>query len=471
MADLKLIKSAEEQLRKFNIEELKEAGLLNCNDEFLPSVHYPSITMYPPADEDSLFRGYKNPPDNLFSVYAHIPFCIRHCVFCHYPVKTDGIAQEKDRYLNTIEKEIGVYMSKLGLEKIRAKSILVGGGTPTHLSAGQLKRFLAFFTDRIDLTRCTQFSYDVDPATLITKEGRERLDILRSYGVDRLTIGIQSLDDKILKNMQRPHTAENAVKSVELAKKCGFKINIEFIFGYPGQTLDIWAETIKKAVSLDVEEIQLYRLKVIPYGDCRGLITKAFKEMPDNFIDLEETLLMKALAQIILSKNGYHENLTRVFSKTAGDFSHYAADQCCNLIDQIGFGLTAFSSLRDRFVLNTQSFKEYYSLINQGRLAANRGLVRNKDDQTRWAIILPLKNRKVYKSHYRKITGVPLGEVFRKKIESLKSFDLLYEDDKTLALTDRGRFLADEVCQQFHHPRYMPFGRNEYAEGKLNPYN
>jgi oxygen-independent coproporphyrinogen-3 oxidase len=271
--------------------------------------------------------------------------------------------------------------------------------------------------------------------------------------------------------MNRPHNAQEALSAIRQAKESGFKVNIEFIFGYPGQTLETWAETMEKAASLGVEEIQNYRLKIIPYGDHNGFILKEARQDSKDLPGIEETLIMKKLAILILSRHGYHENLIRVFSKSEEDFSHYANDQCCNLFDQIGFGLTAFSSLRDRFSLNTQDFKEYYSLISQDKLPLNRGLARNKDDQLRWAIILPLKNRKVYKGYYQRITGVSLNEVFRKKIEKLKKFNLLYEDNKVLAPTERGRFFADEVCQEFFNPYYMPFPKTAYANGKLYPYD
>jgi oxygen-independent coproporphyrinogen-3 oxidase len=451
-----LIEGVEEKVRS-DLKELQETGVIDIGKKFLPCVHYPPITMYPPITEKVLFEGYQNPPDGLFVVYAHIPFCIRYCAFCHYPVKIGDLLREKDYYLNTLEKEMDIYMNRLSVKKIQTRSVLVGGGTPTYLTPDQLNRFLNFFTSRLDLTSCTQFSFDVDPPTLLGLEGMERLKIMRSYGADRLTIGVQSLDDEILKKMNRPHNAEEAIESIQQAKQAGFKINIEFIYGYPGLELENWIETMKKAVTLGVEEIQIYRLKIIPYGDHKGLITNKFSEDSGDFPSIEQTLIMKELAIQILSENGYYENLTRVFSKDRKDFSCYADDQCCGLYDQIGFGLTAFSSLRDRFGLNTDDFEEYYSLINQGKLPLNRGLIRNKDDQLRWALVLPLKNRKVYKRYYQKITGVSLNEIFRDKIEKLKELNLLYEDEEVLMLTQRGRFFADEVCQQFYHPKYLNF--------------
>jgi oxygen-independent coproporphyrinogen-3 oxidase len=121
--------------------------------------------------------------------------------------------------------------------------------------------------------------------------------------------------------------------------------------------------------------------------------------------------------------------------------------------------------------LNTQDFKEYYLLIEKGKLPLNRGLVRRRDDQLRWCLVLPLKNREVYKAVYEKQTGMSLENIFRRKIERLKKFGLLYEDDKVLRLTELGSFFSDEVCEQFHHPDYMPFPKSAYAAGELCPYD
>ncbi|MBU2574051.1 MAG: coproporphyrinogen III oxidase family protein [Elusimicrobia bacterium] len=471
MMDAELKAKAEKMVQELDIPRLKNEGLLAGNDQFFPSVHYPPITMYPPITEEALFQGYQVPPDRFFDMYVHIPFCIKYCAFCHYPVKLGELAEEKDRYLAALEKEMDLYMARLGIKKFKARSVLFGGGTPTYLTPKQLARNLDFFCARTDLSAKPQFSYDVDPITITDADGQARLELMREHGVDRLTIGVQSLDDGLLKAMNRHHDAAEAMRSVRMAKEAGFKVNVEFIFGYPGQTLETWADTLEKAVRLDADEIQLYRLKVVPYGDHTGAITKKFGVKRADFPDLERTMLMKAYAMAFLPKSGYHEHLGRVYSRTAWDFSRYAHDQCFNLFDQVGFGLTAFSSLRDRYGLNTQDFAEYYSMIAGGKLPVNRGLVRSAEDQLRWAVVLPLKNRRVIKAAFRKITGKDLNEVFKNRIAALKSFGLVCEDDKTLALTPKGRFFADEVCHQFHHPDYVPFPRETYHPGQLFPYN
>lgn len=451
---------AAELFRRFT-----EDGLIPLDGGFYPVVHYPGITMYPKTGEAEVFKGYAPPPGGAVSVYVHIPFCARYCNFCHYPVMTGAAEAEKDRYLAAISAETALYKRRLGLERPKTTSVLIGGGTPTCLTPAQLERFLKDLTARLDFSSCTQFSYDVDPGTLLGAEGAKRLKILKDYGVGRLTIGVQSFDDGVLKAMNRAHGAREALESIEAARKAGFKLNIEFIYGYPGDTPETWAGTMRRAAATGVEEIQIYRIKLIPYGDHAGFFSRKAAA-----VDVGTVFRMKAAAAEILGLAGYNENLRRVFSKEPAEFSRYADDQCCGLTDQIGLGLTAFSSLRDRFTLNTRDLKEYYSLIAGGRLPVNRGLVRGPEAQAVWAFVLPLKNRKVHKAYFKRLTGRLPEELFGGRIRDLKEAGLLAEDGRTLELTPAGAFLADEVCHQFYQNEFMPFPPAAYAPGGLNPY-
>ena len=468
MAHQDIIAGARGRLEDF--QRLRGLGLICLDGEFFPSVHYPPITMYPAINEDRLLADYQLPDDGLLDVYVHVPFCIRQCVFCHYPVKLGERPEEKERYLDALERELDTYMARLGLQAIKARSILFGGGTPTYVTPDGLDRMLASFTSRLDTSALTQFNFDVDPPTLLGPRGRERLQIMRAHGVDRLTIGVQSLDDEILRRMNRPHTAQEAAESVALSREAGFLLNTEYIFGFPGQTVVGWLDDVERAVALDADEIQLYRLKEIPYGDHRGAVSRKSQNNQGPLVQVEQALLMKQAAISLLAEHGYHENLRRVFTRDPAIYSHYAHNQCCELFDQIGLGLTGFSSLRDRFGLNTENFDEYYALTGQGRLPLNRGLVRSARDQQRWAVVLPLKNRKVLQARFGELTGKTVQEAFPHKVSRLVQHGLLRADDHAVGLTRLGRFFADEVCHQFHDPRYIPFPRKAYAPGELNPY-
>ena len=373
-------------------------------------------------------------------------------------------------YVDLLIRELDLWRARLRMDRIPMRSILMGGGTPTYLPPRLLERLLSEMAVRLDLASCTQVTVDVDPMTLLGTEGSERLRIMRAAGIDRLTIGLQSLDDATLARMGRHHRAAQGIEAVEASRRAGFGLNIEFIFGYPGDAESSWRGSIERAVQLPVDEIQIYRLKLIPYGDKTSTLAQRTAAAAPELPGERETLSFKELAQGILRAHGFEETLTRVFSRDDRIYSHYAFDQCCGLTDQIGIGLTAFSSLRDRFCLNPHDLAHYVQAVEEGRLPMDRGMVRSPEEQARWAIVLPLKNLGVRKRTFLQRTGFSLDEVFRPRIELLKQHGLLREDERELALTSLGRFYADEVCHQFQSACFQPFPPEAYAAGPLNPY-
>lgn len=461
-------KIADEWLAK--VLRLQELGL-ECDDgDFVPSVHYPPITQYPLNSEEEVFQGYTTPADGRIDLYVHFPFCLRHCTFCHYPGLTGPHTAEKEKYLSYLEREFDLYLRRLGMDKLAPRAILLGGGTPTYMEPKMLDHFLTFLNKRIDLDRVKQYNVDLDPNSLVGPEGEERIKIMKDHGITRLTIGVQSFNDQILKHMNRPHDYRTAIESIENSHKAGFKNNIEFIFGYPGQTMDNWLETIDLACQMPTDEIQLYRLKVQAYGDFQGRIKDVREQDPNSVPDFPTTMRMKFEAIELMRDYGFVENLRRVYTRSKSNISLYAFDQCCNLYDQIGIGLTAFSSLRDRFTLNTQSFKEYYDLIDSGHLGINRGYIRSPEQQLRWSIVLPLKNWFMRKNRFEELNGFSFDRVFRKKVERLISYGLIEDKPDRVILTELGKMVADEVVEQFNSDEFIPFPRNRYSEGPLNPY-
>jgi len=469
MNDQELFELAQERVR--DLHALQGLGLVPADGDFFPSVHYPPITMYNPMDPGELLEGYDNPFVDKFSIYLHIPFCEHRCEFCHYPVGLNASALRKEQYLDMLAKEMDNWLAALGLDRFRARSVLIAGGTPTSLSPELFARLHADLAARVDLEPCTQLAYDVHPGDLLGPDGRERLRIMRDYGSTRLTIGAQSFDDTILERMNRGHGADDVQRAIDACHDAGYDdVCIEFIYGYPGQTYASWMDTLRRAIASGAEEIQLYRLKVVPYGDFDGVITKRRRLQDEEFLPVDLQMTMKQASILALNQAGFDETLTRVFSKNPRLYSHYASDQCCKLHDQLGFGLATFSSLRDRFSITPQRFAEYYDLVQGGRIPINRGQVRSADENQRWNAILPLKNWKIHKRYYAMRTGCQINDLYPRRIALLREHGLLYEDDKILQLTPKGRFFADEICALFYTESYVPFPRENYADGPLDPY-
>lgn len=464
-----MLKHAEEVFGE--VLKLQKLGLICDDGDFVPSVHYPPITEYPDCTPEEYLKGYEYPADGYMDVYVHIPFCVQHCLFCHYPGKVGECNEEKEKYIGYLKREIDLYLKYFGQEKLKPRSILLGGGTPTYLQPALFDEFLTMLDERIDYSACRQYNIDHDPNSLLGEDGLQRLQMMKDHGITRLTIGIQSFDEGVLKLMNRPHDKAMAIESIERAVDFGFDVNIEFIFGHPGETLDNWMEVIDLAAQMPVGEIQLYRLKVQAYGDRQGAIGRKHRGYDMGDIpDFKSTMMMKQLAIDILKDNGYNENLRRVYTKDRKVFSHYAYNQCCNLYDQAGFGLTGFSSYHDRFDINSMYFDEYYRMIDEGRLPITRGYVRSEEEQIRQAIVLPLKNRSVIKSDFLKRTGREFDSVLTKKTALLKEYGLLEDNGKVVKLTETGGFLADEVCEEYNSNEHKPFPKERYADGPLNPY-
>ncbi len=456
--------------RLADVRRMEEAGLLPRRGEFFPSVLYPPITMYPPSTAEEMLSGYVPPSDGRFDVYAHIPFCEQRCTFCWFPGKYGAQDEEKERYLTSLDGELTLLARALGVDRIRARTILVAGGSPTHLGPEQLRRFLRSFLGHLDTSGCTQFSLDVDPASIVGADGLERLRVLREAGVQRLTVGVESLDETTLQLMNRPHGVRESLEALAACQALGFRANIDFIYGHPGQTVDGWMAEVEAVAALGVDAIQLYRLWVVSYGDSEAPMAKYARAHPERIPSADDAFMMKQIAIDVLERAGYRETIPRVYARPGGQFSEYQRNEVCALEEMVGVGLSAESSLRDRFYLNTPSFEEYHRAIAEGRLPVNRGLVRGREEQVRRALALPIKMRTLPADFFERRAGVPLGQVFRAKIGALCEHGLLTEDARGLHMTPLGAFFADELSQQFYSPRFLPFPQASYADGPLHPY-
>lgn len=462
------VEGARERLVDYH--RLRAAGLIHREGTFVPAgIHYPPITRYPAMDGEAFLRGWQDPDDGRYVFYVHVPFCKRQCTFCHYPIVTGKGEEAQAEVVELLGRELDVWVDRLGVGRIKARSVLIAGGTPTHLSPRLFRRLHEELTRRVDFTTATQISYDVHPADLVGPEGREKLQVMRDHGSDRLTLGVQSMDEDILKHMNRGHGVALVEEAVEACRRAGFDdLCVEFIFGYPGETLAGWHDTVTRGIALGVEEIQFYRLKILPYGQGHGPVDGMYQRRPDRFIATEAQVVMKQMAILAVEEAGYRENLIRVFTRTPQHTSHYTTDQCCRLLDTIGVGPSAFSSFRDRFAIHEPDMNRWAGLVQGGALPVSQGLVRDRDAQLRWNLLLPLKNSEVHKAFYAERTGERVEEVFRRELDALLAFGLVTETEDVVALTTRGRFFADEICTQLHHATYLPHGREVYEVGPLN---
>jgi len=426
--------------------------------------------MYPPSNENEMLSGLQYSGENTL-IYIHIPFCASRCLYCYWAIDLNHSSEYMDRYLDALEREIDLRLKILDNITISPKAILLGGGTPTLLTPDQIKRLLEILSTKFDLGQCMQYCTEAEPTNLLGTQGADRLRIMKEYGINRISLGVQSFNDTVLKTINRPHSKKDALQAIEQVKASGIgSVAIDLIYGLPDQTLESWIETLNVSHTCGIGGHQLYRLRITPHGDKIGPVKKLFEDDFSRFPSGDQVYIMKQLGIMLSMQNNFEETTRRVFCKDSSQGSYYNYFYA-RLYNVLGFGLSAWSNFQDRFYLNSGSnLDEYYSYLEKGKLPINRGIIRSGMDEKIWALTLPLKCDAFNKQAYKNKIGSSVDEDFRIKIDRLKKYDLLQEDDKMIKYTEKGRFFADEVCIYFYDEKYVPFPDKMYSQGMLNPY-
>ncbi len=202
--------------------------------------------------------GTLEAPRKPLGLYLHIPFCIRKCNYCDFLSFGDVPAEDRAAYAEALVQEIR-YNGNVYGNKYYVDTIFIGGGTPSLVEEPLIEGIMAAVSESFCIARNAEISIEANPGTLTG----DKLTAWRKAGINRLSIGVQSLDDNLLESMGRAHTAGDFLRNYTLARECGFEnINIDLMFGIPGQTPDTWMETLDRIVGLGPEHISFYSLQL-----------------------------------------------------------------------------------------------------------------------------------------------------------------------------------------------------------------
>ncbi|MBR5287383.1 MAG: radical SAM family heme chaperone HemW [Clostridia bacterium] len=231
-----------------------------------------------------------------FSVYIHIPFCVKKCAYCDF-ASYGGCMEQMGAYVDAVCREIRAQAALFG--KRRVKTVFFGGGTPTLMTGEQVQRVMDALGTHFYIEETAEITMEGNPGTLTA----ERLRAYQAAGVNRLSIGVQSMDDGLLAAIGRIHTTAQAVQAVRLAREAGFdNLNLDLMYGLPGQTAQIWRETLEAALALAPEHLSCYSL-ILEEGTplCAAVRAGTCAPLPDE----EEMDAMDALTAKLLDAAGY----------------------------------------------------------------------------------------------------------------------------------------------------------------------
>ncbi len=371
------------------------------------------------------------------SLYFHIPFCERKCLYCDfYSIESPSAFRP---FLDALAKEIEIAGEQKGEE---VPSVFFGGGTPSLLRPEELGAILEKIHARWNILPGAEITVETNPGTV----DREKLTAFRALGINRLSIGIQSFDEDELRFLSRIHDARQAAQCVEDARAAGFEnVSIDLIYSLPGQTLSQWRKTLKKGIELNPDHLSAYSLIVEENTPLAHLVAGG-KVIP-NSTDLEAELYQNTMEW--MGEAGFKHY----------EISNYARDgrECRhNLVywhhgNYLGFGPSAHSFEKQpggkaRRWGNIANLSTYVSSLKRNSLP--RSFEETLDEQilAREFIFLGLRSDGLDIQQLRRDTGFDLATVRSSDFRGLLDENLAVLDGSVLRLTDRGYLLCDEIA-------------------------
>ena len=359
-------------------------------------------------------------------LYVHIPFCPKICPYCSF-YKEASDRNKVQGFLDAILVEL----DRFGSDRLSIRTIFFGGGTPSALSPSQLDFLLSGLRDRLDLTSLTEWTLEMNPATVSS----EKAGLLLSLGVNRISMGVQSWNSEILHRLGRVHSAAQARRSYEILRSAGFEnVNLDLIFGVPGQSLEQWMETLRETVALGPDHISAYCLTYEEDTEFfRRFQTGEFRQN-----SAEDAEFFSATMDF-LDKHGFAQYEISNYSQPGNECLHNLAYWQGR--DYLGLGPSAFSTIGKSRWQNIADTQSYIARTLQGRSA--RSFEEALEEKTRVAerIVFGLRTG----------NGILRSKIAHQESElhDLEKAGYLEPAGPYIRLTKAGRLVADEIGALF----------------------
>lgn len=365
----------------------------------------------------------------LNSLYIHIPFCQKKCLYCSFVV---SIGQEKrvDDYINALEKEMYQH------DAANLKTIYIGGGTPTYLNCDQLQRTFDVIKQKFVFDKDIEITIESNPEGLDLK----KLKLLKTLGVNRISLGIQSLNDERLKLLGRVHDKQKALDAFNALREAGFNnINVDMMFAFPNQTQQDLESDLKEMICLGSEHVSIYALTIEKNSQFFAKKVRLDEEstQADQYVFVRDFLEQHGFAQYEVSnfaKQGF-ESLHNINYWTGGNY--------------LGIGVGAHAHMDGRRSWNVSKLMEYLKCLD-GDGSPQEGFEDlSKDEQFIESILFGLRmNRGIVISEYEKCYGCKLSEGRAKVVEQLVQENFLQYNDGFLQTTRQGQLVLDTISAQ-----------------------
>ena len=367
------------------------------------------------------------------SAYVHIPFCTQICYYCDFS-KVFIKNQPVDSYLEHLLEEFRSY----DIQKLR--TLYIGGGTPTALSAPQLEVLLDGLTKNLDLSALEELTIEANPGDL----DADKIAVLKNSAVNRVSLGVQTFDDKMLKKIGRSHLEKDIYENIDRLKLAGFdNISIDLIYALPGQTMEQVKENVAKAIGLDIPHMSLYSLILENHTVFMNRMRRGKLPLPKE--ELEAEMFEYIISE--LERAGFEHYEISNFSKSGFESRH-------NLMywdnaEYYGIGAGASGYVDGVRYKNHGPIRHYLSAVEEGNARFTEEHLSQKEQMEEEMFLGLRKKSGVSMARFEEKFGRSFDGLYGEIVKDLVQQGLMQIEGDRVRMTKRGLFLGDTVAERF----------------------
>lgn len=411
---------------------------------------YPLFSAWDPAQVPSLHEALQRPASAApLGVYVHLPFCQKKCDYCYYLSFIAQPTEVVDRYLEAVVREMALYAEQPGVKGRPLSFAYFGGGTPSTLSSTQVRRMVDGLRRALSWNRIEEVTFECAPRSV----RREFVETLREIGVSRVSMGVQSFDNEILRLNGRVHLAEDVARAYSLIRQADVGwVNLDLMCGLMGETEKKWRESVRRVLELGPDSVTIYQTE-IPHN------TQLYR-------DLKEGLLPAALVSWDRKRARLDEGFRELERAGYTVVSGYNAvkdpqrhrflyqDYLWRGADMLGLGVASFGYFSNVHFQNEVTLEKYQAAVEGGEIPVKRAIELSAHDQVVREFVLQLKLGEVPLAPFRERFGVDIATEFAEPLRALAAEGWLTVSDEAVRLTRRGLLRVDRLLPHFYDFRF-----------------
>lgn len=418
------------------------------------------VSTYPPfstwtADQIPAVQQWLETPassarNTPLGLYVHIPFCIRRCHYCYYLSYANRSADKMDDYVDSVLQELAQYRATPALGQRELSFAYFGGGTPSLLSEPQLARLLGGLQTLCPWRSVEEATFECAPQSV----SEPKLRLLRDMGITRISLGIQDLNDEVLRLSGRVHLVEDVMRAYDLIRHVGFDVvNLDMIAGLSGQTDASFLLSIDRVIEMQPDCVTIYPLE-IPHNTplYRRLQAEIMEERPASW-ELKRARLANGFER--LEAAGYALRSAYAAVKDPQRHRFIYQDLQYQGADLLGIGASAFSYVDGIHAQNISSLDEYHARLQDRALPLNRAYVLTDEERLIREFILHLKLGSADVEYFQTKFNRDIRERFAGPLASLQAGGWLSVDNRGVRMTRHGLLLVDRLLGAFYLPMHQ----------------